>query len=251
MGAGVLVYFTILAGARNGFPLNEFYFLRTTTSSFSSGATSIPSGGDTGVVHFTLWNVCGSTGGKNVNCGPVKAAMPFQPQNIFGSSDVPQDFISNSNYWYYLSRFNFAFWLISTILISIAVLASIAACLGRVFAGIASIFTGFALFMHTATAIVSTILYLFARNRFRNAGDTAQVGVKLTAFTWAIWAMLFLAFVMFCSGCCCMGGRSAASTKRATMPQWVRNRKLNFAEDNEASAASASGEPMPTSLRNE
>ena len=84
-GAALLIFLVLLAGAVNGFPENGIYFLEAETSNIP-GAKSIS--------RWTLWNVCGDNNGNNVNCGPLNAAFPFDPQSNFGSQkNVPSGFI--------------------------------------------------------------------------------------------------------------------------------------------------------------
>ena len=85
-GAIVLIFFVVLAGAINGNPVNQVYFLQTDTSSIP-GAPSI--------AQWTLWNVCGAdSNGLDEDCG-VTPAFPFDPQNNFGGNtqNVPSGFI--------------------------------------------------------------------------------------------------------------------------------------------------------------
>lgn len=84
-GSIVLIFFVLLAGAINGNPVNQIYFLQVDTSAIP-GAPSLS--------QWTLWNVCGSNNGLDTTCG-VTPAFPFDPQNNFGgqTQGVPQSFI--------------------------------------------------------------------------------------------------------------------------------------------------------------
>jgi SUR7/PalI family len=75
----------LLAGAINGFPVNQIYFLQAETR-------GIPGAMD--ISRWTLWNICGDSNGYDVKCGKINAAFPFDPQSNFGTQDkVPQPFI--------------------------------------------------------------------------------------------------------------------------------------------------------------
>jgi hypothetical protein len=69
------MFFVLLAGAIGGSSLNHFYFLQADTSNI---AGAMP------VSRWTLWNICGD---NNQNCGPVKAAYPFNPEANFGTQN--------------------------------------------------------------------------------------------------------------------------------------------------------------------
>ncbi|MCJ1329028.1 hypothetical protein MMC10_005705 [Thelotrema lepadinum] len=85
-GSIVLIFFVLLAGAINGNPVNQVYFLQADTSSIQSAPS---------ISQWTLWNICGGdANGLDVNCGPVSPAFPFDPQNNFGGNlqNVPAGF---------------------------------------------------------------------------------------------------------------------------------------------------------------
>lgn len=71
-GGIVMQFFTILSGAVNSAPLNQFYFLEATTSGIPNARN--PS-------RWTFFAVCGRdpSTGHNTNCGAVVPALPFDP----------------------------------------------------------------------------------------------------------------------------------------------------------------------------
>jgi hypothetical protein len=86
-GAILLIFLTLLGGARNSTPLNEIYFLQADTG-------NIP--GAPPVSRWTFWNVCGVTNDGKNDCGTSHPAYPFDPpshRTFDTTENVPQEFI--------------------------------------------------------------------------------------------------------------------------------------------------------------
>lgn len=82
----LLIFLTLLGGARNSTPLNLVYFLEADTS-------NIPGAPSTS--RWTFWNICGVTNGKN-NCGSTHVDFPLDPpshRNFDTTDNVPHEFI--------------------------------------------------------------------------------------------------------------------------------------------------------------
>jgi hypothetical protein len=93
-----------------------------------------------GYGQWTLWGVCGATtDGKNVNCPSPKAAYPFDPSANFGNG-VPSYFIDNSNFFYYTSRFMFAFFIIAVAFAAFSLLTGLLALCSRLGSAVSSVF---------------------------------------------------------------------------------------------------------------
>jgi hypothetical protein len=84
-GGVLLQFFTILSGAVNSSPINQFYFLEASTS-------NIPGARDPS--RWTFFAICGvDESGHNSNCGNVVPALPFDPPRNFGTDvNVPEQF---------------------------------------------------------------------------------------------------------------------------------------------------------------
>jgi len=94
-----------------------------------------------GYGQWTLWSICGATAnGENVNCGPMKPAYPFDPARNFGSANVPQTFVDNSSYFYYTTRFMFAFFLIALALAVFSTFMGLLALCSRLGSAITAMF---------------------------------------------------------------------------------------------------------------
>ena len=136
-GACVLLFFVILAGVRDSTPLNETFFISADVSKISGANIDSPSG----YGQWTLWGVCGATtDGKNVNCGSHHPAYPFSPADNFGSNGVPQYFIDHENFYWYASRFMFAFFIIALAFAVFSVFTGLLALCSRLGSAVSSIF---------------------------------------------------------------------------------------------------------------
>ena len=99
---------------------------------------------------------CGDQGGASVDCQPRHAATPMLPQTYFKSPEnVPQDFLQSSNKYYYLSRFTYAFYIISIFWILLALLATLGALLSTLSAALAAALSAIALL---STAFLAAIM---------------------------------------------------------------------------------------------
>merc|ERR1711964_462493 len=110
-GGLLLMFFILLAGAVDGSPLNKFYFLQASTGNLPGAPT---------IARWTYWNVCGVQNGRTV-CGnqgysDVHPAFPLDPashRNFDTTTNVPRNFVRHHGYYFYMTRFMFAFMLIA------------------------------------------------------------------------------------------------------------------------------------------
>lgn len=68
---------TLLGGAINSNPANQFYFLEADTSNIEGAPETS---------RWTFWNVCGVMDGRN-DCPAVSPAYPFNPQSNFNEPE--------------------------------------------------------------------------------------------------------------------------------------------------------------------
>lgn len=102
------------------------------------------------------------------------------PQQNFGTPEnVPSDFLKNSHKYYYLSRFTFAFYIISLFFACCSLLTGLAAICSGMGGLLASIFSWIAFLCSAFTASIMTACYVMAQNAFRREGRFARVGVKV------------------------------------------------------------------------
>lgn len=152
-GGIVLQFLVVLSGAVNSSPVNLVYFLQASTDGVSGGRPNLPN-----PIRWTFFALCGSENGNNANCYPVRAALPFDPQNNFGTEQGVPDALGASKF-YYLSRVMFAFYLVALFFAVISFLLSVFALCAR----LGSYLTGFtvflALFFQTLTAALMTYVY--------------------------------------------------------------------------------------------
>lgn len=215
-GGILLQFFTILTGAINSSPLNQFYFLEASTNNIANARN--PS-------RWTFFAICGAdpSTGHNANCGNIVPALPFDPPRNFGTEEnVPEQFIG-TNMYFLLSRFMFAFYLIALFFAAIALLSGVLALCSRLGGYLSAMTTAVALFFQALAAALLTAWVIKGRDAFRSAGFEADVGRYLLGFAWASMACFFLATILFC-----LGGRAghdrSSSVKRSRSTRSNRSR---------------------------
>lgn len=183
-----MLIFLVLSGSTNTFPFNKFYWVRADTSGIS-GAPSEAA--------WTFWGVCEFSDFGSCTEGP---AFPISPVDNFGTTaGVPQDFITNRNTYYYLSRFSFAFILLGLAFSAFALLVNVLGFCLLVIDKIVIFLVVFALVFLAAAASMQTAVSVLARNAFSNAGLSAHIGVKSTALLWTAFACILLVFFNTCA----------------------------------------------------
>lgn len=84
-GAILLILLTLLGGAIDKNPTNQFYFLEADTSGIAGAAP---------LTRWTFWNACSVLNGRN-SCPKAHPAYPLDPPRNFGGSTkgIPPPFI--------------------------------------------------------------------------------------------------------------------------------------------------------------
>ncbi|KAJ9623904.1 Eisosomes component [Taxawa tesnikishii (nom. ined.)] len=193
LAGGILLQFlVILSGAVGGNPENRIWFLQSTTN----GITGAPN-----PARWTFFSVTGvGADGRNANYGSVKAALPFNPPQNFGTTTgVPQAFLGTHKY-YYLSRFMFAFFLIALFFAVCALFTGLLALCTRFGSYLSGLNTMLAFFFQALAASLMTAWTVLGRNHFNSSGQTARLGSYAYGFTWAPVLCFLLSTVLYCIG---------------------------------------------------
>lgn len=184
----MVLIFLVLSGSTNHFPFNRFYFVKADTSGIS-GAPSESS--------WTFWGVCDSSDFGSCQRGP---AYPISPVDNFGTTNgVPDDFVSNRNTYYYLSRFSFAFTLLGLAFAGFALIVDILGFCFVVIDKIVIFLVVFALIFIAGAAALQTAVSVLARNAFSSANLATHIGVKSTALVWTAFAAILIVFFNTCA----------------------------------------------------
>jgi len=197
-GACLLHFFVLLAGAVGGTPTDFIYFLQADTT----GIPNAPGG----ATRWTFWNAYAVDSYGNTIITDHHPAYPLDPPRNFMGADgnyqtvnIPAGF-EGTNYYYYMTRFMFAFNLIALFFAVCALFTGLAAICSRIGSYISSFFTFIALVFEILFAVLMTVAYVKGRDLFQGAGRDAQVGQYAFGFIWAAVAQLILATVLFCMG---------------------------------------------------
>lgn len=209
-GAVVLLFFVVLSGVKNTTPLNKTFFLSADTSTIAGSGRAVS--------QWTYFYVCGK---GNTDCGKAVPALPFGYAWVGGSAGAPDELVgkhgkhTTSTYYYYMWRFGWVFYLIALLTTVFAFFAALLAPLSRLASGLSGLIATFALFWMSLAAALMTVVFVKARNRFRDAGITSQIGKYAFGFTWGAWAALFLAATMLFLGAG-LGGSSRKEKHSST-----------------------------------
>ncbi len=148
------MFFILLAGAVDGSPLNKFYFLQANTGNIPGAPT---------IARWTYWNVCGVQNGRTV-CGnqgysDVHPAFPLDPashRNFDTTTNVPRNFVRHHGYYFYMTRFMFAFMLIALFFGVCALFTGLLALCTRIGSYLSGLLTMIAMFFQAINAALMT-----------------------------------------------------------------------------------------------
>jgi hypothetical protein len=195
LGTSLLfLFFIILSGVANVRPFNRTYFLQADTD-------GIP--GARPITRWTYFYFCGP---ENAHCGTPRPAPAFGRAWDGDAASVPEQLMGShggdttSSYYFYMWRFGWVFYLIALLFTTIAFFAGFLACCGRIGSLLASLGALTALFFWTLAAVLMTVTFVKARNVFRADNRSAHIGTYAFAWTWAGWAALLIATLLFCCG---------------------------------------------------
>lgn len=193
-GGTLLQLLIVLSGGINSSPVNQIYFLQSTTDGIEDARNP---------TRWTYFALCGvNDNGNNANCGSPVPALPFDPphRNNFGTTQgVPDDFVDTS-YYYYMSRFPWVFLLISLLFAAIGLTTGLLAMCTKIGAYLSGMVVIVALFFQTLAAALYTVWIVKGRNAFNRDGQDAKIGPMALAFLWTSMCCFFLSTILFCIG---------------------------------------------------
>ncbi|KAI9640412.1 Eisosomes component [Ciborinia camelliae] len=195
LGAAIMfMFFVILGGITNSTPLDKTQFLSADTSSIA-GARPV-----------SQWNYFTICGEGNKDCGNTVPDPPLGYAWVGGGDGAPPSLLgahgkhTTSYSYYYMWRFGWVFYLMGLVFTVFAFFISVIAICSRLASFAGALMTALALFWFTLAASLMTAEFVKARNQFRRAGMSANVGTYAFAFTWTAWACLFLSNIALCIG---------------------------------------------------
>ncbi|KAJ5684262.1 uncharacterized protein N7477_000607 [Penicillium maclennaniae] len=189
----LLIFLTLLGGARNSTPLNEIWFLQADTGNIP-GAPSVS--------RWTFWTVCSVAANGRSVCGSSHPAFPLDPPraNNFGTTvNVPHQFI-NTNHYYLTTRFMFAFIIIGLFFAVCSLFTGFLALCTRIGSYVSAFFAWLALTFQIITTCLMTAVFVQGRHAFSSNGQVSKIGVKAFAFMWTASVCLFFSCLLYCLG---------------------------------------------------
>ncbi|KAJ4509698.1 Eisosomes component [Exophiala dermatitidis] len=217
-GGLLLMFFILLAGAIQDSPVNKFYILQANTS-------AIP--GAPPVSRWSYWNVCGVQNGRTV-CGnesysDVHPAFPLDPSShrTFDTTvNVPADFVKHHAYYFYMTRFMFAFMLIALFFGVCALFTGLLALCTRLGSYLSGLLTTLAMGFQAIQVSLMTAAYVKGRNNFHRNGQSARLGRYAFGFEWAAFACFLLSTILFC-----LAGSARRDTTTSTRRGFFKGRR--------------------------
>ncbi|KAH8423329.1 SUR7/PalI family protein [Aspergillus melleus] len=189
----LLMFLTILGGAKNSNPLNQIYLLQVDTS-------NIPGAPD--LSRWTFWNLCRVDADGKSQCGKSYPDFPFDPpshRNFDTTTNIPPEFVGSKHY-FLTSRFIFPFLIIALFFAVVSLFTGFLAMCTRIGSYLSSLMAWVALFFQIIATSLMTAVFVQGRNRFSSNGQVAKLGVKSFAFMWTAVACLLLSCVLYCMG---------------------------------------------------
>jgi len=235
----VFLVFVVVGGVSGSAPFNKDYFLSIDLSTIKGGK------GGSGSARWTLWQVCNADdSGANSACGKAAPAFAFDiAQYLPENSTLYDDLISNTNFYYYMTRFAFAFYLIALTFASLSLFTGLLALCSRLGGAISSFFGYIALFFALTAACLMTAWTVTAKNQLGSHGISASLGAQNYGFTWGAVGALILSSTMFCCVACSPRRRNAnkefAASPSTTSKRrfWQRKDKAAFDTENTANGS--------------
>lgn len=140
---------------------------------------------------WTMYDYCFTanigTRGVNRYCSPSSAAYPFDPRtnggHFFSTDQVYDDFLNTDKY-FYMSRFQYPFYILAVISLGIAFLASFFILWFYIAGIITCSCSAVATLFGLLAASLSTGTYVQAAKVFRDHGDSAEVSHILMGLAW-------------------------------------------------------------------
>lgn len=195
-GTTLMLLFIVFSGAIKEYPFNHFYWVQADTSSIPDA------GGD--FTRWTFWGLCYpdtySQGAVN-NCPNLGPDVPISPFDNFGNSTaLPQDFITNRDTYYYLSRFTFPFLLISLIFTGVSFVGSVIAPCWLAMKQVITFFVCLANIFCITGAATGTAVAVMTRNQFHKSHMESKVGAAILGMLWAsVFCLVLTNILMVCS----------------------------------------------------
>lgn len=193
-GATLMLLFTVFAGSIDHFPFNKFYWVQAVTSGIPSANAD--------VTRWTFWGIChpeNYSDSKASYCPALGPDVPMSPLDNFGNSTgIPQDFITNRDTYYYLSRFSFPFLLLALIFTGVAFILNIFAICSKSMKQASFLMIGLGCLFCTVGACLITAVSALTRNHFKDAGYQAKLNASGFGL---VWASTFILIVLAFASC--------------------------------------------------
>jgi len=198
MGSALLLFFILLAGIKSdGNVLNKWYWLAADTSNITNAPYPVS--------RWSMYGLCGYEQGSDVkhpgsfiNCTSNTADYPFDLSRNFNIDKSDLSFSFQTNKFFYMTRFQFPFYLIAIFFDVVALFASLVGGNFRAAGFVTSASTFLTFIFSTIAAALSTAAYVQARNALQDENIDAAITPTLYGFAWAVVFMSFVNTIFAC-----------------------------------------------------
>ncbi|OBA21497.1 SUR7-domain-containing protein [Metschnikowia bicuspidata var. bicuspidata NRRL YB-4993] len=185
-GAVVAMIFVNISGSSTSSVIRRFYFSELE-----------------GNYRWTMYGLCQTNDDGVYECSAPAPAYPYSPADNFSFTNLPLDFSTNRDTYYYLLRIAYGFFLVAllfSVLAAILVVVPKGAASAR--PGSPSTTVLFMAFLFATTAcVLNTVAHAKGVHEFVRAGFSATIGKDMFICMWAGTGLLLLCFI-------CLGMRS-------------------------------------------
>lgn len=237
LGSALLLFLVNLNGTTTSSIFKDIYWSQTETGDLT--------GSNFRTTRWTSYGICDvDLNGHSINCTKHKAAYPYSPQDNFGTlNELPNDFKTSRDTYFYLSRVAYALFLVGlafTVFAIIPLFLSIC-CAGGLFTNICAFLVFLAFFFTLAAACLITAVHVLGRNTFSDDNFSSKLGKTLFGLTWASVATLLISFIFTC-----LIGRSG----RKSRGEWhEQDNELLKRHSNDSETSYQRYDTEPTPLR--
>ncbi|CAI4049162.1 hypothetical protein SUVZ_13G0900 [Saccharomyces uvarum] len=188
-GNTLLLILMIISGATDHYPVNRFYWVQGNT-------TGIPNAG--AETRWTFWGAClQDTDGTDTCTGNLAPAYPISPVDNFNTHvNVPHQFISKRDAFYYLTRFSFCFFWIALAFVGVSFILYILTWCSKMISNMVFVLMSFGFVFNTAAVVLQTAASVMAKNAFHNGDRSAKLGASMMGMAWASVFLCIVEFVL-------------------------------------------------------
>lgn len=178
MGAVTALVFVNISGTSNDNFVSNFYFSEVE-----------------GTYRWTMYGVCQQVDNGAIQCSSPSPAYPYSPAENFSFNNIPEEFRSQRNTYYYLLRIAYGFFLVGLLfsVLSLIVVILPGCSMGHRTGLPATTMLFMTFLFATVAATLDTVAHMKGVRVFTNAGFRANIGRNMFICMWTGAGLMFVA----------------------------------------------------------